>query len=707
MAKTSDQLTVDYRTIMSIPPRDRRALLSSGTVDPLLGVLTPGQRVALFPDYFKQQINGMAGQRSEFGVNAPRTPGTNVNNLPPNIAPAASQANDRRNQNTVGTGNANVGTSVNDPRVRKVLGMIARAEGTSSSYDTQFGYQNVSREGGGGKPLTKMTINEVRELMKNTPANKRAMGMYQFVPDTFEDVVSQMGLKGDELFDPAMQDKMIVHRLSATRGMQDFLDGKISKEKFAQNLSYEFASLPSAAHGGRAAYGGVGLNTSNPALPLSTVLAELEQTSQMPTVAEEGATPGLAQVADDTQGVGNETATAIPEAVMQAGGIDTYTEMRNGVPIKISIDDPIWQTVDPTLAKMRDRLVDADTGLLNRDTLLAADASAKVLRKSGYIPRPVSGGDNHSANHGEGRDANYAIDMAASVEDPQTGQVRNIRAGSELPYEVKRDMAVAAMLSGSAENLRVGMPMSDSDASVHLQYDREKPEGFWGYDRRTASGAEPQRAILETTPEGRRFLSDMDAIRNLSKEKRDELFASVTGQPTEVASASPVPTSPSLTPPATVQSSSNNAMQLATVGDDTKPIGVSTSSMAYGGVLTEPHTAINNRTGARVNLGEVGTGGEAIVPMNKVKANDVGMQPYQMPAIEPTPDSRMPKQADVDKREPAPKNATGQAAQTTVAIAVDHQVVPPSARKAYADAGLEGRFNNFSSIGTQYRSFGL
>ena len=46
--------------------------------------------------------------------------------------------------------------------------------------------------------------------------------------------------------------------------------------------------------------------------------------------------------------------------------------------------------------------------------------------------------------------------------------------------------------------------------------------------------------------------------------------------------------------------------------------------MAGGGVLTEPHTAVNNRTGEVVNLGEKGTGGEAVVPMNKIKAEEDG-----------------------------------------------------------------------------------
>jgi hypothetical protein len=142
----------------------------------------------------------------------------------------------------------------------------------------------------------------------------------------------------------------------------------------------------------------------------------------------------------------------------------------------------------------------------------------------------------------------------------------------------------------------------------------------------------------------------------------------------------------------------------------------STASMASGGILTEPHTAINNRTGERVNLGEVGTGGEAIVPLNKIKANEVGQQPYQRSEMQSPVDrsgyERITETINKDVamnsgKMIASKNPTGQEYSQPVGININSPAIPPTARKAYADATLTPRINNFSSIGTQYRSFGI
>ena len=136
--------------------------------------------------------------------------------------------------------------------------------------------------------------------------------------------------------------------------------------------------------------------------------------------------------------------------------------------------------------------------------------------------------------------------------------------------------------------------------------------------------------------------------------------------------------------------------------------GVATKSMAAGGMIAEPHTAINDRTGEKTRIGEKGTGGEFIVPRNKVDAAELGQQPYQMPQSAPQPSQRETiVETAVEKVQAAPRmNATGQQTPSNSGVMASHPIAPPSARKAYADAGLEARFNNFSPLGTQYRSFG-
>lgn len=108
-----------------------------------------------------------------------------------------------------------------------LLNMIGRYEGT----DRGRGYNETLDYGrwtGGNRNLTSMTLDQVYDLglSMRTPANRAlygegkgssALGRYQIVGGTMRNLQKQMGLKGDELFDPAMQDRMAM-QLAMGRG---------------------------------------------------------------------------------------------------------------------------------------------------------------------------------------------------------------------------------------------------------------------------------------------------------------------------------------------------------------------------------------------------------------------------------------------------------------------------------------------------------
>lgn len=165
-----------------------------------------------------------------------------------------------------------------------LLETIAHGEGTSdvkakkkgydSGYDVTYGY-NIHDPY--KKKVTEMTIGEVRNFQAGMLKNQRgkkgikssAIGKYQFIRGTFNEVVTQMGLSDDTIFDKATQDAMILHRLKTMRKMDDWKAGKISDTKFMHNLSQEFASWADPERGGRSHYGqhtGTGLNTGYKAL---------------------------------------------------------------------------------------------------------------------------------------------------------------------------------------------------------------------------------------------------------------------------------------------------------------------------------------------------------------------------------------------------------------------------------------------------------
>ena len=67
--RTSDNLTLDYRKIASIPIGTRNRLASSGLASILSSALTPGQRASLFPRYY--QDVSITTQMASLGSNEP------------------------------------------------------------------------------------------------------------------------------------------------------------------------------------------------------------------------------------------------------------------------------------------------------------------------------------------------------------------------------------------------------------------------------------------------------------------------------------------------------------------------------------------------------------------------------------------------------------------------------------------------------------
>lgn len=94
--------------------------------------------------------------------------------------------------------------------------------------------------------LTDMTLKEIYDLqdkiiMEGGPSS--AMGKYQIMRTTLQEMADKAGLTGDELFDEALQDR-IADMLLERRGYSDFLAGDLSEKDFMRNLAQEFAGMP-------------------------------------------------------------------------------------------------------------------------------------------------------------------------------------------------------------------------------------------------------------------------------------------------------------------------------------------------------------------------------------------------------------------------------------------------------------------------------
>jgi len=117
----------------------------------------------------------------------------------------------------------------------ELLDFIGRLE-SSDNYNIVVG--------GEIRPLTKMTVKEVRKLQKDRLDKKldTAVGRYQIKQSTFEETARKLGIVENSLFDETLQDQMGRHLLKI-RGFEDFKAGKISTEELIKKLSKEWAAI--------------------------------------------------------------------------------------------------------------------------------------------------------------------------------------------------------------------------------------------------------------------------------------------------------------------------------------------------------------------------------------------------------------------------------------------------------------------------------
>ncbi len=94
-------------------------------------------------------------------------------------------------------------------------------------------------------PITKMTIGELIDAQSSFTKRFKssASGRYQFMRATLQDLSRELGLRGTQIFDANLQDRLAFHLLKR-RGYDDYVSGKISRAEFGKRLAQEWASLP-------------------------------------------------------------------------------------------------------------------------------------------------------------------------------------------------------------------------------------------------------------------------------------------------------------------------------------------------------------------------------------------------------------------------------------------------------------------------------
>ncbi|MDT6941108.1 hypothetical protein RI570_13290 [Brucella pseudogrignonensis] len=120
-----------------------------------------------------------------------------------------------------------------------LLDFIAQTEVGSTglaSYDVIYGHNQNKLP----KQVTSMTLGELIDAQASFTKRFKssASGRYQFMKATLQWLAQELGLRGTQVFDPDLQDRLGYHLL-IRRGHNDFIAGKISRTKFGKRLAQE------------------------------------------------------------------------------------------------------------------------------------------------------------------------------------------------------------------------------------------------------------------------------------------------------------------------------------------------------------------------------------------------------------------------------------------------------------------------------------
>jgi hypothetical protein len=131
---------------------------------------------------------------------------------------------------------------------RKLLDFIAKGEANKKGDPYASVYPSSSEP-----RLPQMTLDQVRQYQSQrlrAGFKSSAVGRYQFISSTLEEVIKKSGLSRDTRFSSSVQDFLILVRLKVTRGLEEWKAGTLQYRSpnndisFQIKLAQEFASIP-------------------------------------------------------------------------------------------------------------------------------------------------------------------------------------------------------------------------------------------------------------------------------------------------------------------------------------------------------------------------------------------------------------------------------------------------------------------------------
>lgn len=183
----------------------------------------------------------------------------------------------------------------------QILEFIAGGVPDNPSGEARGNYNAVIGNAGSTRDLSQLTLAEIYALQDDLHRREpsTAIGRYQFLKGTLQELQAEKGLGDDALFTPALQDQLAVSLL-VRRGYSKWWNREIGNPEFLHELSLEWASLPDPERGGRSHYDGDGINSASTTAPRALqMLARARAAQQAPNLKPEPAP----SAAGDSSGV--------------------------------------------------------------------------------------------------------------------------------------------------------------------------------------------------------------------------------------------------------------------------------------------------------------------------------------------------------------------------------------------------------------------
>lgn len=156
--------------------------------------------------------------------------------------------------------------------MKPMLDIIGAAE--STGYDDIE--NSINENSLGGRKISEMSIQEVLDWQSALPGNTAA-GRYQFINSTLQYLVDSGDLDPNATFTPEQQDLAAIAIMERQGKLNAYMNGEISREKFADNLATIWAGLPEVIgkDRGKSKYSGVQSNAAR--TDVNSVLSGLQQ----------------------------------------------------------------------------------------------------------------------------------------------------------------------------------------------------------------------------------------------------------------------------------------------------------------------------------------------------------------------------------------------------------------------------------------------